>query len=389
MPRKNNSTTFSDIRSLQSLPKNLSGKRVLVRADLNVPFSGNRVYDDTRVKALVPTLTLLRRRKAKVVVVSHLGDGTKSLRPVARVLSKYIPVRFSDVSFNNAAGVVASLDNGEIVVLENLRRDRGEKKNTAAFAKTLAALGDYYVNDAFSASHRAHASIVSVPKYLPAYAGALFHQELKGLSQVFKPRRPFLFILGGAKATTKMPFLKKYLAQADKVFIGGALANDFFVAAGYSVGKSRTSDVRISRTLLNNKKILLPIDVVVKKGGHRRTCAPSEVKAGEYICDSGPATNAFIRELIEQSRFIVMNGPLGDYEHGCARGTNAMLRDLANTSGTTILGGGDTTGLVSKLQLDDKYTFVSKSGGAMLEFLARGILPGITALQRSGKTTRA
>lgn len=381
MPGKSNTQSFSNIRSVRTLPQNLSGKKVLVRADLNVPFSGGRVYDDTRIAALVPTLELLRKRKARIVVISHLGDGSETLRPVVRALSKYIPARFSDVPKENAAGVIASIGDGEIVVLENLRRENGEKKNSASFAKTISALGDYYVNDAFSSSHRRHASIVSVPKHLPSYAGVLFLDELKGLSKVFNPRRPFLFILGGEKADTKLPFVKDYLAQADRVFIGGALANDFFVANGYNIGVSKTGSFKIPRTLLHNKKVLLPADVVVKKGSTKRVSNPKDVGDGEYICDSGPKTKQLLKELIDDARFVVMNGPLGDYESGCVRGTNTLLRDLAKARATTILGGGDTTGMISNLGLNDEFTFVSKSGGAMLEFLAKGTLPGIEALK--------
>lgn len=372
--------TFRSIKPLTKLPNNLRGARVIVRADLNVPMKGTKVLDEARIDAVVPTLRFLKKRGARIIVISHLGSG-ESLAPVAKALSRRIPVRFSDVPIKNARGVVKSLGPGDIVVLENLRRDSEEKKNDRAFARDLAALGDFYVNDAFSASHRAHASIAALPKLLPRYAGLRFMEELSGLSHILTPKHPFLFILGGAKGDTKLPLLSGYEKRADILFVGGALANDFFKTQGFETGRSIVSGYRIPHALFHSRKIVLPTDVIVRRGNRYAVVRPQEVKRGDTICDAGPESVHLLLNLVATAKLVVFNGPLGDYEHGCTEPTRIILNAIAKTKARTLAGGGDTTYFISQHKLEKKFTFVSRAGGAMLEFLAKGTLPGIEALK--------
>jgi len=239
--------------------------------------------------------------------------------------------------------------------------------NDQVFAKKLSSLGDIYVNDAFSVSHREHASIVSLPKYLPSFAGFQLEEEVKNLSHAFKrPKHPFLFILGGAKFSTKMPLIKKYLKLADNVFIGGALANDFLKAKGVDIGRSLVSDQSFGiKNLLKNKKIILPVDFI---------------KKNEAIIDMGIESVENLGLLIKRSKFILWNGPLGKYEDGGAEATRKILQLVANSKAESIIGGGDTVALVSEMKMEKKFSFVSTGGGATLDFLANGTLPGIKAL---------
>jgi phosphoglycerate kinase len=256
-------------------------------------------------------------------------------------------------------------------------------KNDQAFAKKLSTMGDIYVNEAFSVSHRVHASIVSLPKYLPSYAGFQFEAEVKNLSHAFKnPKHPFLFILGGAKFSTKMPLIKKYLKLADYVFIGGALANDFLKAKGYVVGKSLVSDANFGiKALLKNKKLILPTDVLVKSGNKLIIKKADQVKKDEFILDVGEDTVKNLSAIIKKSKLILWNGPLGKYEAGGAKATKEILKLVSKSKAESIIGGGDTVELISEMKMEKKFSFISTGGGATLDFLANGTLPGIKALE--------
>lgn len=365
--------------------KNLKGKRVLLRLDLNVPMERTRILDNTRIKKALPTLLYLKKKGARTIVISHLGkDGERSLKEVVRILGKQIPLGFMPkVAGRDVEERVAGMKNGSILVLENLRREKGEMENNTFFALSLSRLGDIYVNDAFSESHRASASIVSLPKFLPSYAGLLFEKEMKELSLVLTPKRPFLFILGGAKISTKMPLVRKYLKIADHVFVGGAVQNSFFKALGYEIGKSLADDcgedlVKLSR----HKNLILPVDVLVNRGAVRRI---DEVKKGDIIRDIGPQSLSILLSLITKEKEILFNGPLGNYELGFDETTKETLKAMAKTKARTVVGGGDTQVVLSRLKLENKFSFVSSAGGAMIEFLAKGTLPGIEALKKSKK----
>ncbi|MFZ2205610.1 MAG: phosphoglycerate kinase [Minisyncoccia bacterium] len=347
--------------------KNIKGKVVLVRVDFNVPIKDGKVQDDFRIRKSLPTIEFLYKKGAKIVLITHLGkDGSDSLEPVIKSFFK-----------------ISKFKKSEIIFYENIRKSPGEEKNDPAFAKELASLGDIYVNDAFSVSHRAHASIVGLPKYLPSYAGFQLELEVKNLSKAIKnPKHPFLFILGGAKFSTKMPLIKKYLKLADYVFIGGALLDDFLKAEGYEVGKSLVDDTGYGiEKILKNKKLILPIDVVVKDGDKLINKKVSEVTKSETILDIGSESIKMIEPYIKKSKLVLWNGPLGKYEAIGGGATKKILKIVASSKAESIIGGGDTVALISQNKMEKDFTFVSTGGGATLDFLANGTLPGIKALK--------
>ncbi len=373
------------MRSVKTIA-NIKGKHVLVRADLNVPLSpSGKILDDTRIRAALPTIQLLRKKGARVVIISHIGrDPEESLKPVYTALKKHVPVRFSEELIGEKAEeAVREMKNGEVLLLENLRSNPGEKAGDKAFAKALAKMGDAYVNEAFPVSHRADASVVALAKLLPAYAGLQFEREVKELSRVLKPKHPFLFILGGGKAETKIPLLKRYLKEADSVFIGGILANNFFKAAGHEVGTSKTdADLPPLGSMIKNPKLIMPGSVVVQGSDKKsHTEALAAVEKDECILDIGLPAIAELAPVIAKAKLILWNGPMGYYEGGYTKATEELLKLLANAKAETIIGGGDTSVLVERKKLADKFTFVSTGGGATLDFLAKGTLPGIKALK--------
>ncbi len=366
--------------------ENLKGKRVIVRVDFNVPMKDDKIMDDFRIKASLPTIEYLHKKGAVVIILSHIGDDAlMSLKPVAIRLKKFIPNLnfietpiFSDITETT----VNNLKSGDIVLLENLRREIGEKKNSPSFARALSRYGNIYVNDAFSVSHRPHASVIGITKYLPGYAGLQLVDEINNLSKAFNPKHPFLFILGGSKFETKIPLVKKFLRDADHVFIGGALANDFFKGRGFEVGHSLVGENNIQiKSFLKNTNLILPIDVVAAEGDKSRFAKPNEVLSEESIVDIGKDTVELLGGLIEKASFILWNGPLGKYESGFSAGTEKILKLIAKSKAGSVVGGGDTVALISKLKLEDKLGFISTGGGATLDFLAKGTLPGIKALK--------
>lgn len=359
----------------------VDGIKVLLRTDFNVPIKNGVVVDDFRIRAALPTINFLLGKGATVVMVSHLesNDGTNSsLEPVATQLKKL----GVDVTFiKDMKHAYTTIDAGQskVFLLENIRFFEGEKKNDPAFARELASLADVYVNDAFSVSHRAHASIVGVPSLMPKYAGLQLENEVAHLSKAFSPAHPFLFILGGAKFATKMPLIDKFATIADSIFIGGALANDLLKARGQEVGKSLVSDspVDLSR-ILANPKIFSYVDVAVAGDGVK---SATDLKASDLIADAGQKTIDVLKDKIAAAKFILWNGPFGIYEKGFTWGTEECARLIAeNESAMKIVGGGDTLAAIAKLGIENKFSFVSTGGGAMLEYLAKGTLVGIEAL---------
>lgn len=296
----------------------LKGKRVLVRVDWNVPMENNVVLDTFRIEKSIPTLQYLESQGAKMIIATHLEEGS------VEALKQFVP------------------EGAEL--LPNLRENAGEEGNSEEFAKELASKADVYVNDAFSVCHRNHASIVGVPKILPSYAGLHLAEEIRELSKAFNPLHPFLFILGGAKIETKMPLIEKFLNLADEIFVAGLIAKPF------------------SETEL---------------GKHHKISYPH----GDITAlDIDKETTENLKSKIENSEFILWNGPVGKYENDLKMGTLAIAEMLANSEKTTIVGGGDTLAAIKELDLYDKFTFVSTGGGAMLDFLANSTLPGIEAL---------
>jgi phosphoglycerate kinase len=285
-----------------------------------------------------------------------------------------------DVPRNQDA--MKSMRDGDVVLLENLRSHRGEEGNDIAFAKLLASYGDYYVSDAFSVAHRKHASVVLVPTLLPSAMGIQFKKEIENLSQVLRPKHPFLFILGGAKIETKLPLLKKFLPLADTVFVGGALANTLLSAQGHPIGSSvYDKDTGDLTSVIASPSLRTPDDVVVRRKGKAHTVPNQRVGMRDVIVDVGPGSIKALQDTISHAKLVVWNGPLGWYEEGFTHGTEALLRMIGESSATSIIGGGDTVALVSSLKLEDTFTFVSTGGGAMLDYLANETLPGLEVLK--------
>lgn len=362
--------------------KDLVGKRVIVRADFNVPMSAGKVTDGFRLESALPTLRYLSGQRAKVMVISHMGDKKASLLPVVRELEKHLVVGFAK-NLSQAEAMMKNLKEGGIFVLENLRNFPGEEKNDKKFAEKLAGLGDIYINDAFSASHRNHASIVGLPKLLPSFAGLLFESEWKNLSKILSPQKPLAVILGGAKFSTKLPLLKKFLQKADFVFVGGALAHNFYREMGFETGRSLVDkSVTGLKPFLKSDKLNLPTDVVVLSPMGRNTKRPGELKKNENILDLGPESVATIAEGVKKAKTILWNGPLGNFEKGFSSGTVEVAKVIARAKGASIVGGGDTVATIREAKLSDKFSFVSTAGGAMIEFLTKGDLVGIKALRK-------
>ncbi|MCR4333421.1 MAG: phosphoglycerate kinase [Patescibacteria group bacterium] len=379
--------TVRDIQLFEHVP-------ILVRAALNVPVENGRVTNDYRLRRALPTIQYLCERGARVVLISHLGEqGTETLAPVAEALGKLI----SGVSFcgetvgARARDAIRTLAPGGVLVLENLRRNRGEKMNDSSFAHELSSLGDVFVQDSFDTCHRFHSSIVGVPSLLPNYAGLLLEEEIEELTRALAPAHPALAVIGGMKFSTKEPTITSLLAVYDQVFVGGALADDFFRASGQEVGRSLISGADPShvKRLLTNKKLVLPIDSVVVPAtalGEKniyekaRVATFGQVHPDETILDNGPATVALLANLVKKAKTILWNGPLGNYENGFVDATDALARAITASSARSIVGGGDTVASIEGLRLLPKFSFVSTGGGAMLEFLAKGTLPGIEAL---------
>lgn len=347
--------------------KDLLNKKVLVRVDYNAPIKSGKVAETTRIDESLSTIDYLLKNGARIILVSHIGnDGSKSLAPVAKYLGKFFSVqlvkKISDPKFESY------LSSGQVVLLENIRQYEGEKKNDSAFAKQLASLADIYVNDAFSVSHRAHASVSAITKYLPSYAGLLLAKEFKNLSLALKPKSPLIVILGGIKFETKIPLIKKFSKTADQIFIVGALANSFMKAMGCDIGASiADDDVSYIKPFLKNKKIIVPLDVMTNKK--------------DQIVDIGEDTLESISEAVKKSKMIIWNGPAGWFEVGAKKGTLKLAKIVSEAKGFSIVGGGDTLSAIKELKLTDKFNFVSTAGGAMLDFLSSGTLPGIKALK--------
>lgn len=357
----------------------IHGKKALVRIDID-----DALTNSFPIKAVLPTVSLLQNAGAKSILLAHVGrDPKASSEALFKALQKEIALDFvSDIVGARAHDVISNMKESGVLLLENIRREPGEVKNSDELAKKLAELADIYVNDAFAVSHRKHASVVGVPKYLPSFAGLRLQAEIEHLLQALSPKHPALFIVGGAKIETKLPLIEKFIEFYDTVFIGGALANSFFRAKGLEIGDSVVSedDVDITR-LLNNKKILLPTDAITKTKGGIVTKKVTDIKPGEKMLDAGEETVTMLSRLLKEARSVLWNGPLGIYEEGYDKSTKRLAQAIADSSAESIVGGGDTASAITSLSLEDKFSFLSTGGGAMLEFLLKGTLPGIEALK--------
>lgn len=376
---------MSEMRSMKDLP-DVKGLRVLMRAALNAPVENGVVTDGYRLEKTLTTVNELLHKGARVILVSHLSVKGASLRPIYEYMKKKIPLAFSeDIAGPSARKAADALQDGQALMLENVRLNAGEESNDEQFAREMASLGDIYVNDAFDVAHRNHTGVVGIPKFLPSYAGLQFMAEVDGLTPALTPQSPSLAVIGGAKFSTKSALIHTLLNKYDKLFIGGAIVNDFFKAKGLEVGKSLVSDPERVRPLLNNSKIILATDVVVENPNGREVRDITDVHENDTIFDIGPKSISALASVIEKSKTVLWNGPMGNFEKGFVEQTDELARLIANANGQTIVGGGDTLASIQNLGIMDKFTFVSTAGGAMLDFLANGTLPGITALENSPK----
>ena len=373
-------------------------KTALVRVDFNVPMQDGRVADDTRIRAVLPTLAYLRERGARVVLMSHLGrpDGKPnpkySLAPVAERLGELqkAPCPFAaDCVGPPAEAAVKMLEPGQVLLLENVRFHPEEEKNDPEFAARLARLGDTFVNDAFGAAHRAHASTEGLAHHLPAVAGLLMQREIDALGQALeRPERPFVAIIGGAKVSTKLGVLQNLVGRVDRLLIGGGMANTFFKAQGHEVGRSLLEPELVStaRQLLNDK-VVLPGDVVVttdlkSQAAPARTVSVEGIGVNDIVADIGPRSVDAFRAAIGQARTVLWNGPMGVFEDPrFAAGTLAVARALADSQATTVVGGGESVQAVEAAGVADKLSHVSTGGGASLEFIEGKVLPGVAVLR--------
>lgn len=384
------------IKSIKEL-KNLKGKRVLLRVDFNVPVSSNGIVDkseDYRIVKTLPTIKYLIKKGAKIIIMAHLGrpDGKVvellRLDPVVVRLSQLLGkdiYKSDNILDQEVEGYVNNMKNGDILMLENIRFDKREELADKKFAQELSKLGDIYVNDAFAVCHRDQSSVSIIQDYLPSYAGFLLENELKNLNSVTNnPLRPLTIIIGGAKISTKIKLIKRFLKISDHVLLGGALANTVLHVMGVSVGKSLVEPAMypiIKKIKLTDNQLRVPVDGVMAKSYKAKTGrldALADVKPDELILDVGPDTIKLYEKIIKSSKMIVWNGPMGLIETPFfAKGTEDLIRILSKSKAYTVVGGGESVQVIRRLNLDKKFNFISTGGGAMLEFLEGKKLPGL------------
>lgn len=394
---------MADIKTIDELDAH--GKRALVRVDFNVPVKDGVVTDDTRIRAALPTIEKLVAQGARVVLMSHLGrpagegyEEAFSLRPAAQKLSELLgkPVVFAaDTVGDDARAKAASLRDGDVLVLENLRFDKREKKNDPAFCEELAALGELYVNDAFGTAHRAHASTAGVAALLPAYAGYLMQREVGTLSGMLEePRRPFAAILGGSKVSDKIKVIDALMDTCDTLIIGGGMCFTFLLAQGKQVGTSLKEEEWVERAAAmiakaedRGVKLLLPVDVVCAdrfaEDAETLTVSVDDIPGDMMGLDIGPETAKLYADAVAEAKTVFWNGPMGVFEMAAFEaGTKAVAEAVAaNADADTIIGGGDSVAAVNKFDLADRMTFISTGGGASMELVQGEALPGVEALR--------
>lgn len=377
---------------------NVRGQTVLLRVDYNVPTDKitGAVTDTARIQETKPTITYLRDQGAKIVMMAHFGrpkgkvNETMRFKMIVSTVSKVlgVPVQYCQEAVGPVAlAAVQQLAPGEVLLLENIRFYPGEEANDPVFVQQLAALGDVYVNDAFGAAHRAHASTAGVAALLPHAAGLLMQREVEELTKVMtQPTSPVIAIIGGAKISTKIDLIRNLLPKVDFMLLGGALANTLLLAQNHKIGKSMV-EIELADTVkdLLSNKLKLPVDVVVAKAVEdnvpKRVVGLGQVEPDDYILDIGPDTAKIYEDCIKRAKTVVWNGPMGVFEiEAFAMGTYHVAKAVANSGAYSVLGGGETVSAVSKNGLEDKISFISTGGGAMLEFLEGKTLPGVAAL---------
>jgi phosphoglycerate kinase len=388
------------LKTVQNLnPKN---KTVLLRVDFNVDLDKKgKIIDDFRMKASLPTINYLLENNNKVVILAHMGrpalagrpDGEFvkkfSLKPLAKHLQKLTKnkvIFLLDCIGHEVAQAISDAEKPSLILLENLRFYSGEEKGDVSFARNLAELGDVYIDDAFGAIHRAHASISILPRFLPSAAGFLLQKEIEVLSNILqKPKHPLCVIIGGIKMETKLPVIKNFLDKADHMLLGGGIANTILSLKGVGVGKSKidsNAEDGTDEVNITNVKIHLPLDAVASEGKKKRICGIGAVRENEFIYDIGPDTIKLYGKIIAKSKTIIWNGPMGFIEkRPFDKGTKELLKKIAHSKSFSVVGGGETLMILKKMKLASKISHVSTGGGAMLEFLAGKELPGIKVLE--------
>jgi phosphoglycerate kinase len=373
-------TTWKDHQAPES--KTLDGKRVVLRLDWNVPVTDGVISDTSRFDVTVPYLKELSFSGAKVIILTHFGEKGESLKPVADHASKELPfIHFTtSQDFEEITKMVQDLPRGEMLLLENVRLFKGETDNLPSLARSFANIGDIFINNAFSVSHRNHASVEGVARLMPSYFGPTFMRELENLTKALTPVKPAILIVGGAKISTKLDLIKQYLDQGVQVFVGGAMVHNIWKERGVEIGKSfHDPSYKLPESFVRHPMLLTPVDVVLADGS---TCAFDKIPPEGVVVDCGNKTVEMLENIMKEAKTVIANGPLGLYEKGWLHGSEQILTKLANAPVDSYIGGGDTVSVAHSLHLLKKFTFVSLGGGAMLDFLASGTLPGIDAVTK-------
>lgn len=379
------------IKSIKSI-KNLSGKIVLLRVDLNVPIEKNLIKSGHKIIAVLPTVRYLSRHNAKIIIITHIGKN-KTAKPVSKRLSDMLGKKILFISQccgEKVEEAVKKMAPKDIVFLENLRFNPGEEKNDWKFAKSLARPADIYVNDAFAASHRDHASVSAVKKYIPSYAGLLLEKEILNLNKILNPKQPLISIIGGNKIKTKISFIKKLAEKSEKILIGGALANNFIAAHGFEIGKSmadKDSAETAEKLVKKYKNIILPVDAVTAEKINSKNCEVkpvSQIRKDDIILDIGPRTIRLFASFVKKAGTIIWNGPLGYFENEhCKHGTMAIARLIASMStgrAFGAVGGGETVQALKMTKMENDVDYVSTGGGAMMAYIGGEKMPGLKGI---------
>jgi phosphoglycerate kinase len=362
--------------------RTLKGKRVIVRVDWNMPVNNGQITDASRFEVTVPFLQHLSSAGAKIILLTHFGEKGENLENIARYVIKNLPF----ISFNQSFDFVElekashELKESDGMLLENVRLFKGETENLSTLADSFATLGDVFINDAFSVAHRNHASVVALAERRLTYFGPTFERELENLTKALTPVKPALLIVGGAKIATKLELIKKYLDQGVQVFVGGAMVHNIWHERGIEIGKSLYDpQYKLPANFINHPLLVTPIDVILENGDKVLVTA---IPKDGVVVDCGQKTVEMVNKLVAVSNTVIANGPLGLYEKGWLHGSEQILTNLAESTTTSYIGGGDTVTVAHKLGLLQKFNFVSLGGGAMLDFLSSGTLPGIDAVTK-------
>ena len=362
--------------------RTLKGKRVIVRVDWNMPVDHGVISDTSRFDVSVPLLKNLSHAGAKIILLSHYGEKGESLAVVAEHVTKALPfITFTQsFDFGELETMSRNLKEGEGMLLENVRLFDGETENLPTLAVSFSSLGDIFINDAFSVAHRKHASVVGLAETMLSYFGPTFERELENLTKALTPKKPALLIVGGAKIATKLSLIKQYLDQGVQVFVGGAMVHNIWKERGIPIGKSLSDpEYHLPDSFFNHPLLLTPTDVILSTG---EKVSANDIPEDGVVVDCGIQTVEMLSQVIAISNTVIANGPLGLYEKGWLHGSEKILTYLANSEVTSYVGGGDTVSVAHSLNLLQKFTFVSLGGGAMLDFLASGTLPGINAVTK-------